>query len=78
MSAPTPEQVSAALDRGHVRLMGVFCDECEITMEADFIVRDRTEGLAAVRAWVEREHGWRITPQADLCGDCTNTKGRPR
>jgi hypothetical protein len=70
MQHPTPKEVRAALDRGHVRLMGVFCDNCSATLEADFIAATQEQGLAAVRAWVAREHGWKITPGSDLCAEC--------
>lgn len=69
-TSPTPEQVRAALNAGHVRYMVVFCDSCGTELAADLIVRDKAEGLRAIRAYAVREHGWTSTPRADLCPAC--------
>lgn len=53
--------------------LGVFCDECEIVVEGDFIVHEgmsKDERLGVVRAWAVSEFGWLCKDGEDLCGNC--------
>lgn len=74
---PTAEQarrVNEAIRSGDYTptLIGVFCDECEITVEADYLVGvedDQRARFEVARAHL-RTQGWRCDPRADLCPDC--------
>jgi len=53
--------------------LGVFCDECEIVIEGDFIVHDgmsKDERLGVVRAHAVSEFGWLCEDGDDLCANC--------
>lgn len=75
----SPEVVSAILrsdDTGHDALypcqIGVFCDNCGIVVQRDFLVNDRTtkpERLELIRA-IARTQGWSCENGEDLCPSC--------
>lgn len=72
---------AAAMDEGEGELypcrLGVFCDHCEDTFEADFIVSTemtKAERLGVVRNHVVKRLGWRCDATGDYCEDC---KDRP-
>ncbi len=53
--------------------LGVFCDRCEDTFEADFIVSTEmtpAERLAVVRRHVVTVRGWRCDKTGDFCKHC--------
>lgn len=66
---------AAAADEGELYpcRLGVFCDRCEDTFEADFIVSTqmtKAERLAVVRRHVVTVRGWRCDKRGDYCADC--------
>lgn len=65
-----PDAVRAAIHAGHVTEVVVFCDECGAEFRGDFIGETRADRLAAARAYMADQHGWSITPEADLCAAC--------
>lgn len=53
--------------------LGVFCDRCGETIEADLIVSDlddKPTRLGYIRAYVVREHGWSCDERGDFCPKC--------
>lgn len=82
MTDPTPGDASiadvvraAAMDEGELYpcRLGVFCDRCEDTFEADFIVSTemtKAERLAVVRNHVVKRLGWRCDKTGDFCNHC--------
>jgi hypothetical protein len=52
--------------------LGVYCDECEIVFESDFIIHEGTtkqERLKVVRDYVVQVFGW-TCGEEDLCANC--------
>lgn len=77
---PTPEQACAvgnAIRSGeyYPALIGVFCDECEHTEEADYLVH--VEDDQAARFRIARDHlntvGWACDTRGDYCPNHTHT-----
>jgi len=63
---------AAAMDEGRLYpcRLGVFCDFCEDTFEADFIVSiemTQAERLGVVRNHVVKRLGWQCDQQGDFC-----------
>jgi hypothetical protein len=53
--------------------LGVFCDECEIVVEGDFIVHEgmtKAERLGVVRTYAVGTFGWLCQDGEDLCANC--------
>lgn len=53
--------------------LGVFCDECRLAFEGDFIVSDdmdKPARLEVVRAHVRDTQGWTCTEAGDWCPKC--------
>lgn len=62
-----------AADERYPCQIGVFCDECGVTVTHDYVVSDSMDQLArfnAARAWLTKHEGWLCTPEDDLCRNC--------
>lgn len=65
-----PDHIREAIHAGHVAQVVVNCDECLDEWEGDVIGETSEERLAAARAYLADERGWRITDESDLCPKC--------
>lgn len=70
MPSVVPDHIRAAILAGHVGWVGIFCDQCGFTHEADYTGETREIRFAAARANLAQNHGWSVTPEADLCHEC--------
>jgi hypothetical protein len=79
-----PEGVRAAIHAGHVGQVVIFCDDCGVEEEGDYIGETREERFEAARRHLATTKGWEITHPGglhtphpdiepyDLCGDCAS------
>ncbi|MFD0035563.1 hypothetical protein ACFVJK_46820 [Streptomyces sp. NPDC127172] len=53
--------------------IGVYCDECGVTVSHDYLVHDamtKAQRLQVARDHLVANEGWSCTPDADLCPTC--------
>lgn len=60
----------AVYDENTVVLVSVFCDECEITETADYMVPAGVDSLTTARYFMSTKGNWTITKFDDICPDC--------
>lgn len=59
----------AALDRGHIAEVFIYCDTCTNEHRADYIAPTTAQRIATARQHLTTQ-GWHITPDYDLCPTC--------
>lgn len=67
--APVPNPSVRDAVRGHPIHVGLFCDRCGATREADILARSTPEAYAGLRHYLNGE-GWLSTPRGDWCPTC--------
>lgn len=72
-----PDDVHAAINAGHIGQVGIYCDECGVTVEMDCVGATKADRFAAARQHLADNAGWKISDDEDLCPVCAGYEPQP-
>jgi hypothetical protein len=70
VSEATAEQIHAALAKGDLREVVIFCDVCGLEMATDMIGETAEGRFDGARRWLRSHRGWISAEGQDICPFC--------